>query len=575
MFKYIILGLVLSFNAAAADLSLDTARESIGSSLNNVVREIKQLFNESAEDLNNVETKDIDNKARVESLKQKSEESESNPTVLKHAKKAIPDCDYNSKNLVWDGSAWKCVKMQVDTECQAAAPDEYMYKDANGNNVCAKSPKGSSINYYYKFRGYSSKCTGAYSGYEKLYDCVYKNKLGQVIDVDAGNCSGKSKPSQANKLCAKAWSTGAWGSCSKSCGGGTKSRSVYCQSGYDCSMYSQPTSTMSCNTQKCAGTWTTGSWSSCSATACGTTGTQTRSVSCPANLDCSGSPRPASSQSCYAGDCGQCTWTTSAWSSCSATACGTTGTQTRTVSKTGPAGCLGPTTPQPTTTQSCSAPACQFKGCGSYSRSITECGKHHGVVRSRNSSYTHGATESVGVISSVDRKYEVDYRIKCNNGSWQTIGSTSLFNYQTGESYKCASEPAKSYIWMQHPWGTCSKSCGGGVQYRTVNCVEISDPRRPVVSDSICYTKLGTKPKTSQSCNTQSCGGTWVKDGQTTISCTDTSNGGVSKTISYSDLGKHCNNIGERAVHTRATSNCSWTPNSGPGSVFIYYARCR
>jgi hypothetical protein len=49
------------------------------------------------------------------------------------------------------------------------------------------------------------------------------------------------------------------------------------------------------------GTWQTGSWSGCSG-ACGTTGTQSRSVSCPSSAGCSGS-RPASSQSCTNSEC--------------------------------------------------------------------------------------------------------------------------------------------------------------------------------------------------------------------------------------------------------------------------------
>ena len=472
MFKYILLGLILSFNAIAADTELNNAREQIGSNLNSAVREIKQLFNQSEEDLNNVETKDIDNKSRVESLKQKSEEDESNPTVLKHAKKAIPNCDYNSKNLVWDGSTWKCVTMNVDTECQAAAPDEYMYKDANGNNVCAKSPKGSAINYYYTFRGYGSKCTGAYSGYEKLYDCVYRNKLGQIIDVDTGNCSGKTKPSQSNKLCARSWSTGSWGSCSRSCGGGSRSRSVYCQAGYDCSMYSRPSSSTSCNTHKCSGTWSTGSWSSCSATACGTTGTQTRSVSCPSNLDCSSSPKPSSSRSCSAPACvAQCTWSVGSWGSCSATACGTSGTQTRSVTKSGPAGCTGPSSPKPASSQSCKAAACGqcTWSVGSWgSCSATACG-------------TTGT----------------QYRSVSKSGPAGCTGPTSP---KPASSQSCKAPACRyTYSWQTGNWGSCSKSCGGGSQRRSVTCKR-SDGAS--VSGSHCG---GSTPASSRSCNTQAC----------------------------------------------------------------------
>src|SRR5690606_37208478 len=58
--------------------------------------------------------------------------------------------------------------------------------------------------------------------------------------------------------------------------------------------------------------WSTGSWSGCSATACGSSGTQTRSVVCKANTGttvadnlCS-QPKPATSRSCSARACNSC-----------------------------------------------------------------------------------------------------------------------------------------------------------------------------------------------------------------------------------------------------------------------------
>jgi hypothetical protein len=532
MKKYILPLFFISCAIAVAQATeIDSARQDIGSSMNSAVSYIKGIFTDANEDVTDSLNNSKDNKVRADHLYKKSQEEETNPTVLEHAKKNIQSCDYDSENLHWTGSKWDCVKAKAGQDCQVA-PDEYRYQDSNGDWVCAKHPAGGSINYYYSFRGYGSKCTGAHSGYEKLYDCVYKNKLGNIIQVSDSYCSGKSKPSQPNKLCSQSWTVGSWGSCSSTCGGGTQYRDVYCQSGYDCSMYPKPDSSQSCNSQLCSGSWTTGAWSTCSATACGTTGTQTRSVSCPANLDCSAEPKPASSQSCSAPDCGACTWTTSAWSSCSATACGTTGTQTRTVTMTGPAGCTTPTTPKPPASQSCSAASCNY-----------------------------------------------------------------------------------TYSWNTTSWGTCSQTCGGGTQSRSVYCKR-SDGTK--VADSYCKT---SKPASSQSCNTHKCPvpdkcghltcsgsnyifqclpgdkdkctyvsgyngcsctykdtGTWVKDGTGSLTCLQQSTGqsAPKQEISSSDIGRSCKNIGQRvAYEIIGTNYCSYNTTNGPRNLIIYYATCK
>lgn len=57
-----------------------------------------------------------------------------------------------------------------------------------------------------------------------------------------------------------------------------------------------------------------------------------------------------------------------------------------------------------------------------------------------------------------------------------------------------------TYYWSTGTWGTCSVSCGGGTQFRSVTCRRNYD--NAVMSDSYCG---GVKPVTSQVCNTQGC----------------------------------------------------------------------
>ncbi len=65
-----------------------------------------------------------------------------------------------------------------------------------------------------------------------------------------------------------------------------------------------------------------------------------------------------------------------------------------------------------------------------------------------------------------------------------------------------------TYYWNVGSWSSCSRSCGGGVQTRTVVCTRELDS--VVVDDNYCS---DTKPATSRSCNTQSCcTWQWVND---------------------------------------------------------------
>lgn len=62
------------------------------------------------------------------------------------------------------------------------------------------------------------------------------------------------------------------------------------------------------------------------------------------------------------------------------------------------------------------------------------------------------------------------------------------------------SKSGNGYSWDISAWGACSVTCGGGTQSRTAVC---RDQSNAIVADSFC----GTKPATSQACNTQSCSG--------------------------------------------------------------------
>jgi len=93
--------------------------------------------------------------------------------------------------------------------------------------------------------------------------------------------------------------------------------------------------------------------------------------------------------------------------------------------------------------------------------------------------------------------------------SWRTINGV---NAKVGSSWKSVKQAyvkvgstwrkayeAYTYSWSIGSYGSCSASCGGGTQTRSVVCKR-SDGA--TVADSHCS---GSKPGTTRSCNTQSC----------------------------------------------------------------------
>ena len=124
--------------------------------------------------------------------------------------------------------------------------------------------------------------------------------------------------------------------------------------------------------------WSPGAWGACSVSTCGQTGTQLRGVSCLRNDNvvvaesyCSSAgTKPSTSQGCSTPACTATytySWEIGAWGACSVTACGLTGTQSRSVIckrddgvTASDANCGS----KPDVTQSCSTPRCGGGGGG-------------------------------------------------------------------------------------------------------------------------------------------------------------------------------------------------------------------
>ena len=291
-------------------------------------------------------------------------------------------------------------------------------------------------------------------------------------------------------------------------------------------------------------TWYTGTWGACSVT-CGL-GTQTRLVQCQnlngqvvADCNCI-SPKPLVSQSCDAGPCHTYQWIAGDWGACSAPCGG--GTQSRTVNCVDEngnivAGSLCDPNTKPSISQLCNVDSCHTYHwlAGDWGSCSATCG---------------GGTQS-RTVSCLDENGNI------------VAGSLCDPNTKPATSQSCNTDPCPTYHWLAGDWGSCSATCGGGTQARTVSCL---DENGNIVAGSLC--DPNTKPATSQSCNTDPCpayhwlAGNWG-------ACSATCGGGTqSRTVSCLDEN---GNIVAGSLCDPNTKPASSQPCTGPQSAVSYY----
>ncbi len=229
------------------------------------------------------------------------------------------------------------------------------------------------------------------------------------------------------------WEISDWTVCDVACGGGTQTRTVICKDSNGVTTPdgrcpgTKPATSQICNAQACTAdySWLIGDWSSCSATCGG--GTKTRSVICKFRDGTTSqdsrcpSPKPITQDVCNTEVCpNSYSWRTTDWSSCSKT-CGT-GTQTRIV--------------------------------------------------------------------------------YCANQAGSTVDASLCTGTRPPSEQICNTQPCTStYTWISGAWSSCSKTCGGGTQSRSVSCQRDDGV---FVTGSFC---TGVKPSETMACNTTPCVG--------------------------------------------------------------------
>ncbi len=232
-------------------------------------------------------------------------------------------------------------------------------------------------------------------------------------------------------------------------------------------------------------------------------------------------------------------WTTGAWSTCSAL-CGS-GTQTRTVTCTQPGGMVVPNSycqqAQPATSQSCTGTTCTYGWlAGNWSACSSLC----------------GSGTQTRTADCVDQNSQVVASSNCDLAQQPSL------------SQSCSSFDGCTYSWTSGSWSTCSQTCGSGSQTRSVTC-QRSDGT--TVASSSC--DAGSTPSTSQTCY-----GTSTCTGPTLGTCNGSGRTGPTDCTSYytQALIGAANKaiLGEISIITTSanTGFQRWTVPTGQGGTY-------
>ena len=370
-----------------------------------------------------------------------------------------------------------------------------------------------------------------------------------TVTRDSGIYTGSKSPTPVN--CAGSWS--GFGTCTKSCGGGTESQTysvttAAANGGTACPATHGQVETRTCNTQacpvNCVGSWS--GFGACSKS-CGT-GTQSQTYIVTTAAANGGSACPAThgqvnTQTCNTQACVNCVGSWSGFGACSKSCGG--GTQSQTYSVTtaaGPGGSACPHANGQVNTQTCNTQGCPVNCVGSWS-GFGACSKSCGGG-TRSQTYTVTTAAANGGSACPHTNGQVDTQ-QCNTQGCPVncVGSWSGF-------------------------GGCSKSCGGGTQSRTYTVTTAA-----ANGGSACPHTNGQVD--TQTCNTQACPvncvGSWSGFGGCSKSCgTGTQSQTYSVTTAAANGGSACpytnNQVNTQNCNTQGCPvNCvgSWSGFGG------------
>ncbi|XP_037091736.1 A disintegrin and metalloproteinase with thrombospondin motifs 9-like isoform X1 [Pollicipes pollicipes] len=312
------------------------------------------------------------------------------------------------------------------------------------------------------------------------------------------DCPG-SKSALSHDEPSSDWVTGAWGGCSRTCGGGFQQRQVKCRSGEGatgCDPSTRPKPTAYCNTDPCP-QWNTGQWSECNAT-CGS-GARLRRVRCQDHLGrmlpdhkCSSTGRPADSRRCRLPTCPSSrqevrrrfSWRVSRWSKCSqrcdagfkvrAVAC-VNAASGRTVAH---GYC---TERKPRAKRRCRRRPCPFRWVPT---AWSECSRSCGL----GVQYRQLSCHRLNMFGWLDPE--------------PAAAALCPPARRPRSARKCHRSCSARHRWKAGEWSQCSESCGRyGLKNRTVRCMNARGKR---VSRRHCL--KSERPRRRKRCNRRPCG---------------------------------------------------------------------
>ncbi|XP_007516708.2 A disintegrin and metalloproteinase with thrombospondin motifs 18 isoform X1 [Erinaceus europaeus] len=274
----------------------------------------------------------------------------------------------------------------------------------------------------------------------------------QTIQVNSSFCNVRTKPATSPKICntfscPAYWKPGEWSMCSKSCAGGQQSRKIQCVQKksfqkeepvlHSLCPVSTPTQIRVCSNHACPPTWSLGPWSQCSKT-CGR-GVRKREVLCKSS-DTGGNVSE---------------------SLCSSTL-------------------------KPASQEGCVLGRCPKNNrlqwvVSSWSECSVTCGS--GIRR-----------RELQCSEDLQGKLITFPERRCRNIKKPNPDLEETCNQGLCPTHPVYSTPAR---WYASPWQQCTVTCGGGVQTRTVYCLQQGRPS--------LYCRLEEKPPVLQACNTNFC----------------------------------------------------------------------
>ncbi|XP_065189279.1 SCO-spondin-like [Sycon ciliatum] len=429
--------------------------------------------------------------------------------------------------------------------------------------------------------GSSSTCSVTCGGGIQVRNirCEQVQATGELAIVDDSVCESALRPlsqQPCNAIdCPTHWDAGQYRACSRSCGNGTQSREVFCErvnaegrlvkvASTLCNPQSQPAVNRRCQVEDCPETWITSTWSDCSQT-CGR-GSRDRGVFCEQNQasgdtvlvdteNCPAPSRPSERENCNSIDCAA-RWRIGQYDECSLP-CGN-GSQSRSIvceqlQGDGEIRLVGDSLcpqPRPALTQRCSEIKCsavyrvgEYGECsltcsgGTKSRTvhceqIQESGKLIDVPRGLCLTFAGPAPARIDSCNVIDcpaywqssdfgscsvtcaggtQRRTVQCRAMLSTGNDEVVDETRCPGARPAEIRECSAFHCQPY-WQELPWQGCSRECGRGEDHREVVCLQhlLGEDGETRVDMSECVDKAdGARPVTQRYCAETDCDPIW------------------------------------------------------------------